>query len=100
MSLRWIFEFDFGYGFYDLSREVEVAGCGAFGVYVVVDAIYLVWCQVYGGGYLFGVIVVVFAVEAKVHFVVGQGEIEFVLALGHGVGVGGWRTVADGFRDA
>ena len=79
---------------------MEVAGGGSFGVDVVVDAFYLVWCQVYGGGYLFGVIAVVFAVEAQVHFVVGQGEIEFVLALGHGVGVGGRRTVADGFRDA
>src|SRR6478735_2235181 len=91
---------DLPHGLDQLRRQVQVGGGLALLVDVAVDALDLGGRQAGGLGDLLDRAAGVLAVQAHVHEVPGQGEVELLLRLRQRVGVGRRRPGPDLLRDA
>ena len=78
----------------ELGRHVQIARGLALGCYILPDEFDLIGIQAYSLGDFGRGHLMVETIEAKIHLVVRQDEIELLLRLRQGIGVGGRRPGA------
>ena len=74
--------------FYEKRREVKIARASSFRRDIFVHASYLFRCQPGYGGSRLRRDAVIIRIQAQIQFLVRQSEIEFLLRLRQGIGIG------------